>query len=239
MEEAEDDPSLVDCIQEQPDNPMVASATVPFSKSSSSSASHNEEVSAICAGAYGVGEKTYMLFIKSTAIKDKPTLEEKSVNFYYEAYSLLAPNRRLDGPFSKFTAGLPYNFNCLSNGSKKDGSICPISSKAQDITLRLQKDPKGASPLIRGSIQPSKGRTVSFQILDLPSVNLFNGGVFQLFRDQVPEACLSYSFGGDFMLEVRTGISQKGTAFPCVGKITNTIYRNDFSNITIRDIPPP
>jgi hypothetical protein len=205
---------------------------------SSSESSTIEEVSAICAGPYGDGSDAFLMFVRSNLNLEECTTETRTNFFHYEAYSIIAPNRRLDGSFNNFKVGLPYTFRYRRSNDQPPGSIKPIVSKLHEISLRTQKDKQGTSPVVRGSFQPAKGKYLPFLLRDVPDVGYYGDLTIQLYKDQVPECYHKCPLGGDFMLEVRTG-SSLSNVFPCVGKLTYTINRNDFSNIVIRDIPPP
>jgi hypothetical protein len=87
----------------------------------------SERVTAICAGAYGEGNCSYMLFVKNVPSKDDrgPVIQGEGRR-QFMAYSLKAPNKRLDGVFNKFKTGLPYSFNYRPSEDGPVGTPLPI-----------------------------------------------------------------------------------------------------------------
>ena len=119
------------------------------------------------------------------------------------------------------------------------GTPLPIITPIQDIMPHRHTGPAGVAPSVRGSLGVPSGKFIYFQILDVPAVKFFKPCMIQLFKDQIPENYLKFSFGGTFLLETRTGTSQDGGHFPCVGSIDFIINKGNVSNIPIRDVPPP
>ena len=182
-----------------------ADSQKPLSKPGPSAAPKSERVTAICAGAYGEGNCSYMLFVKNVPNKDDrgPGIQGESRR-QFVAFSLKAPSKRLDGIFNKFKTGLPYSFNYRPSEDGPVGTPLPIITPIQDIMPHRHTGPAGVAPSVRGSLGVPSGKFIYFQILDVPAVKFFKPCMIQLFKDQIPENYLQFSFGGTFLLETRT-----------------------------------
>ena len=191
-------------------------------------------MAAIFVGLFAVHPFQYALFLFSYPNEGRRVGEDAR----YRAFASPLPPNYSSREIKKFVLGVPYKFTSNNKNLFPDLDILEIVSDFDDVLPLPPKDKDCVHPQVRGSFIGQNSKECTFQVTELPNVNLFGGTPhFNVYKDQC-ESQPNFLVRGDSLLATRTGFNHKGTAFPNVASISSVIEQGNVSRVPIRDIPP-
>ena len=193
-------------------------------------------MAAIFVGLFAVHPLQYALFMFSYPNEGRRAGEAAR----YRAFASPLPPNYSSREIKKFVLGVPYKFTTNYKNLFPGYDILEIISDFEDVQPLPPKDKDCVHPLVRGSFIGQNSKECTFQVTELPNVNLFGGSPhFNVYKDQATShPNLKFLEGGDSLLATRTGFNYKGTAFPNVASISSVIEHGNVTRVPIRDIPP-
>jgi hypothetical protein len=191
-------------------------------------------MAAIFVGLFSVHPFQYALFMFSLPNEGRRAGETAR----YHAFASPLPPNYSRSEIKKFVLGVPYKFTTNYKVLFPGCDIVEIISDFDDVQPLSPKDKDCVHPLVRGSFIGQNSKECTFQVTELPNVNLFGGAPhFNVYKDQATSHP-NFLERGDSLLATRTGFNYKGTPFPNVASLSSVIEQGNVTRVPIRDIPP-